>query len=70
MSISEIDVLFHEVLRLVQDCNPYAIPDDIKIEEDFSVFRLLRRGATSESRNVGIPSNIINANNRWRALSI
>lgn len=67
MSISEMDALFHELLRLVQDWNPYTIPDNIKIEEEFGVFRSLRRGSKSESRNVGISSNVINANNRWRA---
>ena len=62
MSIAEIDVLFHELLRLIQNCNPSVISDNVKIEDEYSVFRSLRRGAISESRNVGIPSDVINAN--------
>ena len=46
MFISEMDVLFHKLFRLVQDCIPYTNPDVIKIEEGSSVFRSLRRGAT------------------------
>ena len=67
MLIAEKDVLIHELLRLIQNRNPSMIPDDVKIEEEYSVFRSLRRGATSESRNAGIPGDVINANNRWRA---
>ena len=66
MFIAEMDVLFHELLRLIQNRNPSVIPDDVKIEEEYSVFRSLRRGATSESRNAGIPGDVINANNCWR----
>ena len=43
------------------------IPDDAEIEEEYSVFRSLRRGATSESQNAGIPGDVINANSRLRA---
>ena len=62
----EIDVLFHKLLRLVQDRNPSVISDDFKIEEKYSVFWSLKRGAISESQNAGIPQDVINANNRWR----
>jgi len=66
MTISEMDVLFHALLNEVQKRNPAAIPDHIKVEESYSVSRSLRRGATSEAQNVDIPSDVINANNRWR----
>ena len=67
MSIAEMDVLFHELFRLIQNHNPSVIPDDVNIEEEYSVFRSLRRGATSESQNAGIPGDVINPNNRWKA---
>ena len=42
-------------------------PDDVKIEEEYSVFRFLRRGAILDSQNAGIPRDVINANNCRRA---
>ena len=42
MSITEMDVLFHELLWLVQERNPSAISDDIKIEKEYSVFRFIK----------------------------
>ena len=66
MSVSELDVHFHSVLLEVQRRFPSAIPDTVNVMEEFSVFRSLRRGATSEAQNVGIAPNVIDSNNRWR----
>lgn len=66
MSISELDVHFHSVLLEVQRRFPNAIPDSINVFDEYSVFRSLRRGATSEAQNVGIAPNVIESNNRWR----
>ena len=66
MSITEMDVLFHGILRLVQIRNPAIIPDDVNVEEEYSTFRSLRRGATAEARNANIPPDVINANNKWK----
>jgi len=69
MSISEMDELFHSILLEVQRRYPKILPDSIKITEEFSTFRSLRRGATSEVQNVQIPREVIEANNRWRKIS-
>jgi len=35
------------------------------ISEEYGVSRSFRRGATSEAVNVGVPPDVIDANNRW-----
>ena len=67
MSIAEMDVLFHGILREVQNRNPAIIAEDVNVEEEYSTFRSLRRGATSEARNANVPVDVINANNKWRS---
>ena len=66
MTVSELDVYFISVLLEVQRKFPNAIPDSVKVEDEYSVFRLLRRGATSKAQNVGLPEPVIESNNRWR----
>ena len=66
MGVAQLDVLFHSLLLEVQRRFPTAIPDSVKVEEVYSTFRSLRRGATSEAQNVGIPGYVIESNNRWR----
>ena len=39
---------------------------DLDIAKEFSIGRSLRRGVTAEAQNVGIPREVIEANNRWR----
>jgi hypothetical protein len=39
---------------------------DVNIRNDFNIGRSLRRGVTAEAQNVGIPKEVIEANNRWR----
>jgi hypothetical protein len=69
MSISEMDEFLHAVLIGVQKNYTNVIGDSIKIHEEFSAYRSLRRGATSEAQNVGIPKEVIESNNRWRKFS-
>ena len=66
MSVAELDVHFHSVLLEVQRRFPNAIPDSVNVIEDYSVYRSLRRGATSEAQNEGIDQTVIESNNRWR----
>ena len=66
MSVSELDVHFHSVLLEVQRRFPNAIPDNVNVFDDYSVFWSLRRGATTEPKNVRIAANVIEFNNRWR----
>jgi hypothetical protein len=69
MSISEMDELCYSVLLEVQRRYPKVLSDSVKITDEFSTFRSLRQGATSEAQNVKIPREVIEANNRWRKLS-
>lgn len=65
-SVGDLDAMFHPLLRRVQEVWPSVIPDEVKIEEAYSVGRSLRRGSTSAAQNAGIPKEVIEANNRWR----
>jgi len=65
-TIRELDVLFHRYLLVVQDTMPEIIRPTVNVVRDFSVRRSLRRGATSQARNMNIPKDVIDLNNRWR----
>ena len=65
-SIAEMDVPLHALLREVQRKFPNLIPDNVRIEDSYSMYRSTRRGATSEALNQKIPKEVIEANNRWR----
>ena len=69
MSVAEMDVGFHELLRIVQRRCSNLIADSVNIEEDYSMKRSLRRGATAEAQNAEIPTSVIEANNGWRKFS-
>ena len=69
LSISEMDEFLHAVLCSVQQKFPNIIGDQIPVREEFSVYRSLRRGATSEAQNAAIPKEVIESNNRWRKFS-
>jgi len=66
MSIGELDVLFHALLKDVQLKYPSVISPEIDVKAEYSVYWSIRRGATSEAQNAGIPEEGINAHNRWR----
>ena len=68
LSLAEMDTWLHDILHKVQQKFPSVIPDAIRIEDEFSVYRSLRRGANTEARNVRIPQDIIDANLRWRKI--
>ena len=42
MSVTEMDIGIHELLRAVQSRCPNLIADSVKIEEDYSIKRSLR----------------------------
>jgi len=63
MSVAEMDIGFHELLRIVQRRCSNLIAHSVNIEEDYSTKRSLRRGATAEAQNAHIPTNVIEANN-------
>ena len=64
--VGDLDVLFHDLWKRIQHRFPQLISDTTKIEEAYSVRRSLRRGATTEAQNRGIPTEVLEANNRWR----
>ena len=65
-SVGDLDVLFHDLWKRVQHRYPQLIPDTTKVEEAYSVRRSLRRGATTKAQNRAIPTDVLEANNRWR----
>ena len=65
--VSDLDSLFHDILRKVQRAHHNLIEPEVDVAEDFSVRRSLRRGGTSQARNQGVPEDVINTNNRWRS---
>ena len=65
MSIGELDILFHALLKEVQLKYPLVISPETDAEADYSVYRSLCCGATSEAQNAGISEEVINAHNRW-----
>jgi hypothetical protein len=64
--MGDLDPAFHEVLKRVQERWPHVIPPSVKVEDDYSVRRSLRRGSSSQAQNQGIPASVVEANNRWR----
>ena len=65
-TIGDLDTLFHDILRQVQIRFPATLPAHLKIDDEYSVRRSLRRGSTSDAHNQHIPKEVIEANNRWR----
>ena len=54
-SLVEMDVMLHDTLVKVQLRYPSIIPDSVRVQDEYSVYWSLRRGATTEARNVRIP---------------
>jgi hypothetical protein len=68
-SMGDLDPLFLGILKRVQGRWPSVIPDTVNVEEEYIVFRSLRRGATSHAQDVKIPKAVLESNNRWRKRS-
>ena len=66
MSISEMDKFIHPLLREIQRKFSNLIPSEVDIENCYSTYMSLRRGATAEAQNRRIPKLVIETNNRWR----
>jgi hypothetical protein len=64
--MGDLDPAFHEVLKRVLERWPHVIQAAVKVEDDYSVRRSLRRGSTSQAHNQGIPESVVEANQRWR----
>ena len=65
MIVYEIDVQFHAVLLEVQRRFNSIIPNSVKVEEAYSIYRSFQIGATSEAQNIRISQTVFESNNRW-----
>jgi hypothetical protein len=65
--IKHLDHLFHKYLLMLQCKRPDLIPENIDVLNVYSIRRSPRRGSTTQARNVKVPRDVININNRWRA---
>ncbi|KAL7574182.1 hypothetical protein ACA910_014858 [Epithemia clementina (nom. ined.)] len=65
-TVGHLDALFIDILKRLQHRRPDLIPSEFKVEDEYSVRRSLRRGATAEAQNRKIPAEKIEVNNRWR----
>lgn len=66
--VGDLDGLFLPLLSRVQTTKPHLIGSDVDVEDEYSTSRSLKRGATAQARNKQIPSDVIEANNRWRKM--
>jgi len=66
VSRATLDILFHGILKRVQALRPDIIQNSVNVEDEYSMKRSVRRGATAEAQNRNIPRGVIEANNRWR----
>jgi hypothetical protein len=64
--MGDLDPGFHDVLKRVQERWPHVVHASVKVEDDYSIRRSLRRGSTSQAQNQGIPASVVEANQRWR----
>ncbi|KAL7571151.1 hypothetical protein ACA910_014753 [Epithemia clementina (nom. ined.)] len=64
--VSQLDALFHEVLKHLQHQHPNILHSDIKEEEEYSIQQSLRCGTTTEAQNWKIPQLVIEINNQWK----
>jgi hypothetical protein len=64
--IGDMNLLLHPLLARVQEKKPNLIGEEVKVEDEYSTSRSFKRGATAQARNMDIPRDVIEANNRWR----
>ena len=64
--VGDINLILHPMLTRVQVWLPSLIGENTKVEEEYSASRSFKRGATAQARNMEIPRDVIEANNRWR----
>lgn len=66
MRIADMTDTFLRRLSVVQHRRPDILPRDVDIEAVYGIRRSFRRGSTSRATDMGVPEDVINANNRWR----
>mmetsp|Transcript_25276 Transcript_25276/g.62236 ORF Transcript_25276/g.62236 Transcript_25276/m.62236 type:complete len:350 (-) Transcript_25276:812-1861(-) len=65
-TVGDLDVLFLRLWNRVQEKHPKLLPDTVNVDEEFSISRSARRGATAHAQNCKVPKDVVEANNRWR----
>ena len=63
---ADLNPNFIDMLERVRKRWSNVFGQEVNIRKEFSIGRSLRRGVTAEAQNVGIPKEVIEANNRWR----
>ena len=63
MSKAEMDLLFHTLLLDVQRRFTKVLPESVDVKKEFSKYWSFHQGLTSEAQNLGMPREMINANN-------
>ena len=64
--VGDINLILHPMLTRVQVRLPSLIGENTEVEEEYSASRSFKQGATAQARNMEIPRDVIEANNRWR----
>jgi hypothetical protein len=65
-TMGDLDPACDEVMKRVQERWPHVIQASVKMENDYSVRRSLRRGSIFQTQNQGIPVSVVDANQCWR----
>jgi len=56
----------HQALRKVQSERSDLIGQAVDIEDSYNIRRSFRRGTTTRAREVKVPKDIVELNNRWK----
>ena len=65
-TVGDIDKLFLRLWNRIQEREPKLLPASVKVDDEYSISRSARRGATAHAQNCQVPQTVIEANNRWR----
>jgi len=63
---SAMDPKFFGRLNFVLVNKPHLMPGIEDVEDEYGIHRSFRRGVTSRAVDMGLPTDVIEANNRWR----
>ena len=68
LSSSDLNHELHDVMEKVQGKEDGVVPADIEVRERFNIYRSFRRGATTRAKEMNVPEQTIELNNRWRRI--
>lgn len=64
--VGTFNVEFHDRLARVKEEKPYLFEPTLDITDAYAMRRSLRRGSTTEARNLKVRPEVVDMNNRWR----